>query len=60
MCEAALSEFLKEVHETKDIDHSAMVSILVAYCSSDDTLTQFIAVNWMSEFIILAQVLHIY
>lgn len=39
MCEAALSEFLTEIHEAKNVDFQAMVSILVAYCSSDGRLS---------------------
>lgn len=35
MCESVLGEFLREIKTADNVDHAAMINILVAYCQCD-------------------------
>ncbi|EGG21518.1 hypothetical protein DFA_01404 [Cavenderia fasciculata] len=47
----SLSEFLKELQTTEEVDYGNMVAIIVRHCSDTDELTRLRALNWVNEFI---------
>uniref|UniRef100_K3W541 Vacuolar protein 14 C-terminal Fig4-binding domain-containing protein n=1 Tax=Globisporangium ultimum (strain ATCC 200006 / CBS 805.95 / DAOM BR144) TaxID=431595 RepID=K3W541_GLOUD len=51
--DSALSEFLREIKQTEDVDFGRMVEILVGQCNSKERFNRLTAVTWVHEFVTL-------
>ncbi|TYZ63566.1 hypothetical protein PybrP1_013160, partial [[Pythium] brassicae (nom. inval.)] len=51
--DSALTEFLREIKQTEDVDFGRMVEILVGQCNSKERFNRLTAVTWVHEFVTL-------
>lgn len=55
MCESVLNGFLLGIQKSKNgVNYSGMANILIVHSASSDELIQFIALNWLFEFVKLS------
>eukprot|EP00002_Diphylleia_rotans_P040980 TRINITY_DN985_c0_g3_i1.p1 TRINITY_DN985_c0_g3~~TRINITY_DN985_c0_g3_i1.p1 ORF type:complete len:810 (-),score=140.71 TRINITY_DN985_c0_g3_i1:412-2841(-) len=53
--DSALSEFLREIKKSGDVEFGKMVLVLIGKCTSKDEFTKLTALVWCREFIILGK-----